>query len=46
MANVIISALTKAERLARYKMSSTNVVTEAITTLVNGADDAADLQHV
>ena len=39
MGNIIISALTKAERLARYRMASTSTVTEAVTTLVNGADD-------
>lgn len=41
MGNIIISALTKAERLARYRMASTSTVTEAVTTLVNSADDAA-----
>ena len=41
MGNIIISALTKAERLARYRMASTSTVTEAVTTLVNGADDVA-----
>lgn len=41
MGNVIISAITKAERLARYRMPSTSTVTEAVTTLVNGTDDVA-----
>jgi len=42
MGNIIINALTKAERLARYKaMPNVGSATEVVTNLVNGTDDVA-----
>ena len=42
MGNIIINALTKAERLARYKaMPNVGSATEVVTNLVNVTDDVA-----
>ena len=42
MGNIILNALTKAERLARYKaMPNVGSATEVVTNLVNGTDDVA-----